>query len=145
MGGAILDLVRELCSWDVRDVLQHFDKTGLNCPGLFVPSTSAGISRGAARRSDTVSEDQISGGEKEKSVALELVGCKSLEHPFFCNTSQSGVLIMILRTNTSLRSTLRPRRTLGATLPSLLLRERALRHVTRYLRGLQESIKGDLP
>jgi hypothetical protein len=47
---------------------------------LSVLSTSSGISRGAARRSDTISEYQISGGEKETSVALELVDCKPLEH-----------------------------------------------------------------
>lgn len=80
-GGTILDLVRELCSCDVRDALAHLDKTGLYSPALSAPTTSAGISRGAARRSDTVSENQISGGEKEKSTALELVDCKPLEHP----------------------------------------------------------------
>jgi len=73
--------VRELCSCDVRDALAHLDKTGLYSPALSAPSTSAGISRGAARRSDTVSENPTSGGKKEKSVALELVESKPLEHP----------------------------------------------------------------
>ena len=100
--------MRELCSYDVRDVLQYFDETRLYSLALSAPSISAWSSQGAALRSDTVSEDQISGGEKEKSVGLELVDCKSLEHPVFCNTSQSGVLIIILRANTSSRSTLRP-------------------------------------
>jgi hypothetical protein len=57
MGGAVLDLVRELCSYDVRDVLQHFDETRLYSPALSVLSTSAWSSRGAALRSDIVSED----------------------------------------------------------------------------------------
>jgi hypothetical protein len=73
--------VRELCSCDVRDALAHLDKTGLYSPALSAPTTSVKISCGAARRSDTVSENQISGGEKEKSVALELVDYKPLEHP----------------------------------------------------------------
>jgi len=66
---------------EFTDTLTHLDKTGLYSPALSVPSTSAEISRITARRSDTVSENPISGGEKEKSVALELVESKPLEHP----------------------------------------------------------------
>ena len=74
MGGAILDLVRDFCSYDVRDVLQHFDKTGLYSPALSAPSTSAWSSRGAALRSDTVAEDQISGGSKRKKYWSRIGG-----------------------------------------------------------------------
>ena len=80
-GGTILDLVRELFACDVRDALAHLDKTGLYSPALSAPTTSAGISRGAARRSDTVSENQISGGEKEKNGAFALVSSGPLKHP----------------------------------------------------------------
>jgi hypothetical protein len=73
--------VRELCSCDLRDALAHLDKTGLYSPALSALTTSAGISRGAPRRSETESGSQISVGEKEKSVPLELVESKPLEHP----------------------------------------------------------------
>ena len=80
-GGTILDLVRELCSCDVRDALQHLDRTGLYSPGLASPRMSAGNSRGASRQSEPMSKSQDVAGEKEKSWAFELVSSEPLQHP----------------------------------------------------------------
>ena len=44
-GGNIIDLVREICACDVRDALQHLDRSGLYSPGLAKPAVSAGIDR----------------------------------------------------------------------------------------------------
>jgi hypothetical protein len=71
-------------------VTRQLNKTGLYSPVLSVLSTSSGISRGAARQSDTMSENQISGGEKETSVALDLVDCKPLEHLFLLRYLTKG-------------------------------------------------------
>lgn len=80
-GGTILDLVRELFACDVRDALAHLDKTGLYSPALASPSTSAGLSRGASRRSEAGPEKPAAAGEKEKSWAFELVSSGPLQHP----------------------------------------------------------------
>jgi DNA primase len=80
-GGNIIDLVREICSCDVRDALQHLDRTGLYSPGLASPAVSAGISRGATRRSDTAFESETLEGEKQKTGAFELVASRPLQHP----------------------------------------------------------------
>ncbi|MGH1447707.1 MAG: toprim domain-containing protein [Cognatishimia sp.] len=80
-GGNIIDLVRELCSCDVRDALQHLEKTGLYSPALSKPSISAGTSRGAARQLTATPGIQVAEGEKEKTRAFELVSQGPLEHP----------------------------------------------------------------
>ncbi|MFV0292884.1 MAG: hypothetical protein ACK5II_06575, partial [Paracoccus sp. (in: a-proteobacteria)] len=80
-GGNIINLVRELCACDVRDALRHLEQTRLYSPALSVPVLSAGMSRGASRRSEAVPEKQAAEGEKEKSGAFELVAAKPLQHP----------------------------------------------------------------
>jgi DNA primase len=80
-GGNIIDLVRELCSCDVRDALQHLEKTGLYSPTLASPTISTGTPRGASRRSEASPKKQVAEGEKEKSWAFELVSQKPLQHP----------------------------------------------------------------
>lgn len=80
-GGNIIDLVRELCSCDVRDALQHLEKTGLYSPALTSPTISTGMLRGASRRSKASPEKQVAEGEKEKSWAFKLVSQKPLQHP----------------------------------------------------------------
>jgi len=80
-GGTILDLVREMCSCDVRDALQHLEKTGLYSPDLASPSGLQKISRGASRQSKASQKMQISEGEKEKGAAFELVASGPLQHP----------------------------------------------------------------
>jgi hypothetical protein len=81
MGGTILDLVREICSCDVRDALAHLDKTGLYSPALSAPTTSAGMSRATGSWSEGLSGNSGDVGEKEKNMALELMASKPLEHP----------------------------------------------------------------
>ncbi|MBO6792112.1 MAG: toprim domain-containing protein [Dinoroseobacter sp.] len=78
-GGNIIDLVREMCSCDVRDALRHLEETRLYSPTLSTPSTSS--SRGASRRSEASPRDQVTEGEKEKSGAFELVSQNTLQHP----------------------------------------------------------------
>lgn len=80
-GGNIIALVRELCACDVRDALAHLEKTGLYSPALATPAMGIPPSRGALRRTDSHSETQNAGGEKEKSQALELVSKGPLTHP----------------------------------------------------------------
>lgn len=80
-GGNIIDLVRKICSCDVQDALQHLDRSGLYSPGLASPTVSAGIARGATRRSDTALESKNLGGEKEKTGAYKLVASRPLQHP----------------------------------------------------------------
>lgn len=80
-GGNIIDLVRELCSCDVRDALQHLEKTGLYSPALSKPTISVGTSRGAARQLTDKPGKQIAEGEKEKIAAFELVSEGALQHP----------------------------------------------------------------
>lgn len=80
-GGNIIDLVRELCSCDVRDALKHLEKTGLYSPALSKPLTSAGTSRGASHQLTATPEKQIAEGEKEKTAAFELVSHAPLQHP----------------------------------------------------------------
>jgi hypothetical protein len=80
-GGNIIDLVRGLCSCDVRDALQHLEKTGLFSPALSRPSTSTDLPRGASRRSEAMSEKQAVAGEKEKSWSFELIAHGPLKHP----------------------------------------------------------------
>lgn len=80
-GGNIIDLVRELCSCDVRDALAHLEKTGLYSSTLAAPITSAEISRGASRRSGSTTQKNGLEGEKEKSWAFELVSKGPLKHP----------------------------------------------------------------
>lgn len=77
-GGNIIDLVRELCACDVRDALQHLEKTGLYFPALSRPSTSSAAARGALRRDEATPG---TAGEKEKSRAFELVSQGPLKHP----------------------------------------------------------------
>lgn len=79
-GGNIIELVKELCSCDVRDALQHLEKTGLYSPALSKPTTTSAPRR-ASRGTDTVSENSAVVGEKEKSSALELVSSGPLKHP----------------------------------------------------------------
>ncbi|KIN70260.1 DNA primase [Sulfitobacter donghicola DSW-25 = KCTC 12864 = JCM 14565] len=80
-GGNIIDLVRELCSCDVRDALQHLEKTGLYSPALSKPSISAETSRGASRQLTATPGKQVAEGEKEKTATFELVSQGPLEHP----------------------------------------------------------------
>lgn len=80
-GGNIIDLVREICSCDVRDALQHLEKTGLYSPALPKPKTSAPMSRGDAYRPLPLPEKSAVEGEKEKSGAFELVSQNTLQHP----------------------------------------------------------------
>lgn len=82
-GGNIIDLVRELFACDVRDALQHLERTGLFSPALATPQT------GAPRKIKAVKTTQLSApfeghnfeGEKEKSAAFELIEKKPLNHP----------------------------------------------------------------
>lgn len=78
-GGNIIDLVREMCSCDVRDALRHLEQTRLYSPALATPTTFG--SRGASRRSGALPKNQVSEGEKEKSGAFELVSQNTLQHP----------------------------------------------------------------
>ena len=78
-GGNIIDLVREMCSCDVRDALRHLEQTRLYSPTLSAPVTSN--SRGASRRSEASPGKQVAEGEKEKSRAFELVSQSTLQHP----------------------------------------------------------------
>lgn len=81
-GGNIIDLVRELCSCDVRDALQHLEKTGLYSPALAAPVTSkTGTTHIKVRPSEAAPEKQDFEGEKEKNGAFELVSQGPLEHP----------------------------------------------------------------
>lgn len=84
-GGNIINLVREMCSCDVRDALMHLEKTRLYSSALSKPITSAQIPRGASRQvvaqSEAVGKNQASEGEKEKSGAFELVSKGPLKHP----------------------------------------------------------------
>lgn len=80
-GGNIIDLVREMCSCDVRDALQHLERTGLYSPALAAPITSAGMSRGASRQSEAMPKKQVAEGEKETNGAFELVSSGPLQHP----------------------------------------------------------------
>jgi hypothetical protein len=80
-GGNIIDLVREICSCDVRDALQHLERTGLYSPALATPITSSNVPRGASRRFKVTPEKQAAEGEKEKSGAFELVTSGPLMHP----------------------------------------------------------------
>jgi DNA primase len=85
-GGNIIDLVRELCSCDVRDALQHLDRTGLYSPALPAPERgtprhATPPARGASRRSGTVAGNTTPEGEKENSVGFELVSESPLQHP----------------------------------------------------------------
>lgn len=80
-GGNIIDLVRELCSCDVRDALRHLEQTRLYSPALAPPATSAAQSRGASRRSTASPENQAAEGEKEKTGAFELITQGPLRHP----------------------------------------------------------------
>lgn len=78
-GGNIIDLVREMCSCDVRDALRHLEQTRLYSPTLASPQTSS--SRGASRRSEASPGNSAPEGEKEKSGAFELVSQSMLQHP----------------------------------------------------------------
>jgi hypothetical protein len=78
-GGNIIDLVRELCSCDVRDALQHLERTGLYSPALSRPSTSISAPRGAARLSETSLGEKGAAGEK-KSHSFELIAKGPLKH-----------------------------------------------------------------
>ena len=80
-GGNIIDLVREICSCDVRDALQHLERTGLYSPALPKPMTSAPMSRGVSHGSRALPEKRIAEGEKEKSGALKLISAEALKHP----------------------------------------------------------------
>lgn len=80
-GGNIIDLVRELCSCDVRDALRHLEQTRLYSPALSAPVTSAGKSQGALHRSEASPETLAAEGEKEKTGAFELVAQRTLQHP----------------------------------------------------------------
>lgn len=74
-GGNIIDLVREICSCDVRDALRHLEQTRLYSPTLSAPLTSS--SRGASRRNNK----QAPEGEKEKSEAFQVLAQRPLQHP----------------------------------------------------------------
>jgi len=79
-GGNIIDLVREICSCDVRDALQHLEQTRLYSPALSAPATS--MPRRASRGNGEASPRQKTAeGEKEKSGAFELLSSGALKHP----------------------------------------------------------------
>lgn len=79
-GGNIIELVKELCACDVRDALQHLEKTKLYSPSLAQPQ--AGVPRRAPRRDvEAAPTHQIAEGEKEKSWAFELLSQRPLRHP----------------------------------------------------------------
>lgn len=78
-GGNIIDLVREMCACDVRDALQHLEKTGLYSPALSSPMTS--MPRAASRRSEASPGKWDAEGEKEKSEPLRLISKGALQHP----------------------------------------------------------------
>jgi len=80
-GGNIIDLVREICSCDVRDALQHLERTGLYSPALAIPLVSPNVPRGGSYRSAAAPGKQVAEGEKEKSGAFELVASGPLTHP----------------------------------------------------------------
>ena len=80
-GGNIIDLVREICSCDVRDALQHLEKSGLYSPALPKPMTTDPVSRGVSQRSKALPEKPIAEGEKEKNGALKLISAEALQHP----------------------------------------------------------------
>jgi len=117
-GGNIIDLVREICSCDVRNALQHLDRSGLYPQNLQARSVSAGISRGAVRRSDTALKSKNLEGEKQKTGRLSWSHRGHFSTLPCYNISRSAVLIMILRAHTSLRSILRPLTAPGSIVPS---------------------------
>jgi hypothetical protein len=129
--------MRELCSCDVRDALAYLDKTGLYSPVLSAPTTSAGISHDAARRSDNVSENQIPGGEKEKIIALEFVESKPLEHPALLQyLTKRGIDHDIARQYLSQTDFKAPQNAWSYFTLGWALRERVFRGLTRCLRAL---------
>lgn len=80
-GGNIIDLVREMCSCDVRNALQHLERTGLYSPALASPVTLSTMSRGATRQSAALPKNQKPEGEKEKNGPLKLKSAEQLKHP----------------------------------------------------------------
>lgn len=80
-GGNIIDLVRELCSCDVRDALRQLEQTRLYSPALSTPVTSAGKAYRVSHRSEASPEKLAAEGEKEKSGAFELLSQSTLQHP----------------------------------------------------------------
>ena len=72
-GGDIIDLVKELCSCDVRDALQLLERSGLQfdaSPASYTPKI---------RSADRASRG-TSAGEKEKNPALEMIEIRPLQH-----------------------------------------------------------------
>lgn len=87
-GGTIITLVCEMCSCDVRDALQHLDRSGLYSPALSRPQMGApsqnansGTTRRASRGENGVSGKKVVVGEKEKRGPLELIKSGALKHP----------------------------------------------------------------
>lgn len=79
-GGDIIDLVKELCSCDVRDALRTLERSGLQFSAAgsnYLPKFADRASRG------------ISAGEKKKNGALELVETRPLQHPALLGYLQS--------------------------------------------------------
>ena len=87
-GGTIITLVCEICSCDVRDALQHLDRSGLYSPALShpqmgLPSQNANsqTTRRASRGKNDMAGKKAVVGEKEKSGPLELIKAGPLTHP----------------------------------------------------------------
>lgn len=79
-GGNIIELVKELCSCDVRDALRHLEATHLYSASLAKPDLSAPARR-ASRGTGSAPAKLAAAGEKEKSSAFELLGQGPLKHP----------------------------------------------------------------
>lgn len=75
-GGDIIDLVRHICSCDVRDALWRLERSGLH----FGTGTTENTSRNPQKIADRASRGN-SAGEKEKNGALEMVATRPLKHP----------------------------------------------------------------
>ena len=87
-GGTIITLVCEMCSCDVRDALQHLDRSGLYSPALSRPQMGTSsqnanfeTTRRASRGKNDVVGKKAIVGEKEKSGPLELIKAGPLTHP----------------------------------------------------------------
>jgi hypothetical protein len=74
LGGDIIDLVRHICSCDVRDALWRLERSGLHfgATGNGNHNPQEPVDR-ASRGNST--------GEKEKNGALEMVATRPLKHP----------------------------------------------------------------
>lgn len=74
LGGDIIDLVRHICSCDVRDALWRLERSGLHF----------GVVANASHYSQKIADRPSRGnsaGEKEKNRPLEMVATRPLRHP----------------------------------------------------------------